>query len=139
MNEKDVVEVGPSRIGLGVFSRREFACEEVISEIDGETIAEDGYESDYCMDLGNGSVLEPNEPFRFLNHSCEPNAELVIWEDASSDPSQIWLHARTHIRPGDEITIDYGWEGSGKIQCHCGSPSCRGWLMAAESCLEAQV
>jgi len=38
----------------------------------------------YCMDIGNGRVLEPHAPFRYVNHSCEPNCEFD-WFDLTAE------------------------------------------------------
>ena len=67
------VRVGRSAFGLGVFSLRSFSAREVVGPVEGEVFDGDEYESDYCMALGENSALEPDAPFRFLNHSCQPN------------------------------------------------------------------
>jgi hypothetical protein len=45
--------------GQGVFARRRFRTGETIGEIQGEVIHDDTYWSAYCIDLGDGAVLEP--------------------------------------------------------------------------------
>jgi SET domain-containing protein len=45
---------------------------------------------------------QPYAPFRFLNHSDEPNCE-VIEEDG-----ELYLVAIQNVSGGDELTIDYG-------------------------------
>ena len=69
---KEAVRVGPSRQGQGVFSLRWFTTGDLIGPIQGEIVEDPQYSSDYCMELGDQS-LEPAAPFRFLNHSCQPN------------------------------------------------------------------
>ena len=60
----------------------------------------------------------PEEPWKYLNHSCEPNAGVKNDRD---------LVAIKDIKKGDEICIDYstlfleGWE----MKCECGSKNCR--------------
>lgn len=57
--------------------------------------------------------------WRFLNHSCEPNAYL------KGDT----LVALQHIEAGAEITFDYNtteWELSHPFACECGSACCVG-------------
>ena len=39
---------------------------------------------------------------RYINHSCRPNAEALI-----SD-RRVWIWSRRKIKPGEEITYDYG-------------------------------
>ncbi|GDX11488.1 SET domain-containing protein-lysine N-methyltransferase [Verrucomicrobiota bacterium] len=67
-------------------------------------------------------------PARFLNHSCEPNAEAEIFGD------QIWIMALRDIRPGEEITFNYCYdlEGYEKHPCRCGSAKCVGYMVAEE-------
>jgi uncharacterized protein len=129
------VRVGPSACGLGVFSLREFAAKEVLGPILGEVFDDGIYESDYCMALGVDGCIEPDAPFRFLNHSCEPNCALVEYEIECEDGScreELWLTVETAIAPGEQMTIDYGWPAWTSIPCRCGSPACRQWIIAAD-------
>ncbi len=57
--------------------------------------------------------------WRYLNHSCEPNAYLRGVE----------LVARVDIAEGAEVTFDYNtteWDMSHPFTCLCGAPSCVG-------------
>jgi hypothetical protein len=127
------LSVGRSHVGRTVVSRLHFRPEELIAKITGRIIRDPDYGSDYCMDLGGGTVIEPDAPFRYLNHSCDPNCELVQWEDEESrEVLRLCLHARREVRPGDELTIDYAWSADAAIPCKCGSPECRGWIVSPE-------
>ena len=129
------VRVGPAEFGLGVFSLRAFSAQEVVGPIEGQVFDGDEYESDYCMALGANSALEPDAPFRFLNHSCRPNCSLLEYEveyDDGTEGSELWLAVETDIEPGQQMTIDYGWPAESAIPCGCGSPECRKWIVAAE-------
>ncbi|MBL8856947.1 MAG: SET domain-containing protein-lysine N-methyltransferase [Planctomycetes bacterium] len=56
-------------------------------------------------------------PWRFLNHSCEPNAAFRGLE----------LVAIRSIAPGESITFDYDtteWEIAAPFRCHCGGRDC---------------
>ena len=66
---------------------------------------------------------------RFLNHSCAPNCKVKKSRD------RIWLYTRCRIRAGEELTYNYGYdlEDYEHYPCHCGSPTCVGY-MAAEAC-----
>jgi SET domain-containing protein len=60
---------------------------------------------------------------RYTNHSCKPNAQLVIRN------GRVEFYALRDISPGDEITVDYGeTHHDGKLPCRCGAPGCRGAL-----------
>jgi SET domain-containing protein len=85
------------------------------------------------MDLGEGRSLEPVAPFRFLNHSCQPNCEIFSWEtDEPRRHARLWLQALTAIEPGNELTIDYAWPADAAIPCVCGAAGCRGWIVCPE-------
>jgi SET domain-containing protein len=130
------VHVGDSHCGRGVFARRRFAAGQTIAEVVGEIFTDPDYGSNYCIDLGGGGVLEPAAPFRFLNHSCRPNCELTgrsYWnEEAAALCHNTWLVALADVAAGEELTIDYAWPAATAIPCRCGSPECRGWIVAVE-------
>ena len=67
-------------------------------------------------------------PARFLNHSCEPNAEAEIFGD------QIWIMALHTIQPGEEITFNYSYdlENYEEHPCRCGAAQCVGYMVAEE-------
>ena len=130
MDSCDIV-IRETELGFGVFSFEEFAPHEIIGEIKGQ-IHDDDHESNYCMDLGGDARLDPRAPFRFLNHSCEPNCELVLWKtrwEQDKQYSRVWLQAIHSISPGEELTIDYAWPAEQAIPCLCRSRHCRGWIV----------
>ena len=69
---------------------------------------------------------------RYINHSCDPNAEAVI------EGKRIFIYALRTIRPGEEIAYDYQYERTDDhteedekfYKCLCGSPNCRGSILA---------
>lgn len=126
------VRVGRSRVGRGVFAERWFTELEVIGEVQGEIIADLDYESRYCMDLGDDRCLEPSAPFRFMNHSCQPNCELHwfdIVHDQGLSQRRLYVVAIERIADGTELTIDYAWSAEMAIPCRCGSDNCRHWIV----------
>jgi hypothetical protein len=127
------VRVGRARVGKGVFTRQHFREDSVIGEIRGELIDDPNYGSDYCMHIGDGYQLEPAAPFRFLNHSCDPNCRFDWINLASTEAiphgKHVVLIAMRDIRPGEELTIEYNWPAVGAIPCRCQSPMCRGWIV----------
>ena len=74
----DRLEVKATYMGRALFATFAFEAEERLGEVVGTIIDDPDYSSDYSVDLGRSAVLEPAEPFRFLNHSCEPNCELIL-------------------------------------------------------------
>lgn len=125
------VRVRTTSIGKGVFALRLIRRGQQIGEVTGRIIVDADYDSRYCIELSETEVLEPVAPFRFLNHSCEPNCELFSWEpDESGDEShRVFVQAIRTIRPGEELTIDYAWEAGAAIPCLCAAESCRGWIV----------
>jgi hypothetical protein len=67
-------------------------------------------------------------PARFLNHSCSPNCEAQLVD------GRIWIVARQAIRPGEEITFNYGYDlvDYRDHPCQCKSPNCVGFMVAEE-------
>ncbi len=127
------VRIGMTRVGKGLFARRRYPAQTVIGEIKGEIIDDPHYGSDYCMNVGNGQILEPEAPFRYVNHSCEPNCEFDVFD--LPEPRKLNRHRRVflislrEIKPGEELTIHYHWSAASAIGCRCQSPSCRGWIV----------
>lgn len=138
MRKKDErgVRVGRTCVGRGVFTRQHYREDAVIGEIQGEVINDPDYGSDYCMHIGDGYQLEPVTPFRFLNHSCDPNCRFdwidVVATGKSPRGKHVVLIAMRDIKPGEELTIEYNWPAEGAIPCRCQSPFCRGWIVDEE-------
>lgn len=65
---------------------------------------------------------------RFINHSCDPNAETQKW--TVDGELRVGFFSKRKIMPGEEITFDYKYERYGQEaqKCYCGSSNCRGWL-----------
>jgi uncharacterized protein len=59
---------------------------------------------------------------RYINHSCKPNAEAIV-----SQRGRVWIFAMKSIKPGEEITYNYGEEYfEGVIKPHgCCCQNCR--------------
>lgn len=128
------VQIGETPVGKGVFARRAFRRGQVIGVIQGIVSGDAHYGSAYAMDLGQGRSLEPIPPFRYLNHSCQPNAEIVSLEYANRGRTdQLLLEAIADIAVGEEIRIDYAWQPEHAIPCLCGSSQCRGWIVTPQT------
>jgi len=76
---------------------------------------------------------------RFINHSCDPNAEVTI------EDRRIFIDAIKTIRPGEELYYDYSYDrddadgDDARYPCYCGSKICRGTILAAETPKKAAV
>lgn len=69
---------------------------------------------------------------RWINHACDTNCE------ADEQDGRVFIKAVRDIQPGEELFYDYGLVIEGRLTaklkseypCHCGSPHCRGTLLA---------
>ncbi len=135
INNAERVRVGPGVAGLGVFAVKKFRKGQTLGEVTGTIRHASGEASRYCMDLGHDRVLEPGEPFRYMNHSCHPNVQIFYWwdEEHPEIPAEsLHVHALRTVNPGDELFIDYAWPAWFAIPCLCGAKSCRGWIVDKE-------
>lgn len=133
--------------GRGVFALVAIQPGEVIIEYKGEQIsweeaerrhqAASGdpyhtflFQVDEALVIDGGSQ---GNSARWINHSCEPNCEAQ--ED---DRKRIFIVALHPIAAGEELFFDYALEMAEKpskalrqaYACHCGTPSCRGTMLA---------
>lgn len=114
----------------GVFACRSFAKGEKILDfggplLDASNVPDYGSspEDDRYVQIGAHAYLGPSGGVDdYVNHSCEPNAALVI------NNGTVALIAIINIRAGDEITFDYSTTMDGEgwtFNCTCGSRLCR--------------
>ncbi len=134
--------------GKGAFATRRIKKGARIIEYLGECI--DEAESDirypddemgrhhtFLFSIGDGSrVLDAGPidwPAKYINHSCDPNCEAVEEEDG-----RVFIGALKTIEEGTELLYDYAYERTPEhteadlklYVCRCGSPKCRGTIMA---------
>ena len=102
MKLSDRVSAAPSTIhGTGLFARQKFAKGEYIGTYEGPAAKRNGTYVLWVTDEnGDTSARSGRNLLRFLNHQRPPNAEFDGYD----------LFAKKAIKPGDEITFDYGWE-----------------------------
>jgi SET domain-containing protein len=68
---------------------------------------------------------------RWINHSCEPNCEVV------EEDGRLYVESIRDIQPGEELAYDYNYilperhtaKMKRRFPCHCGAPSCRGTIL----------
>ena len=124
-------QIRNTNVGLGLFAGRCLREDMLLGKVDGELICDAEHSSDYGIDLGGDYTLEPSAPFRYLNHSCDPNCELIWLEPDGHDaaPSSVIVSSIRPVESGEQLTIDYAWPATDAIRCGCGSPKCRGWVV----------
>ncbi|HEX5179234.1 MAG TPA: SET domain-containing protein-lysine N-methyltransferase [Gemmatimonadaceae bacterium] len=135
--------------GRGAFARRKIRKGTRIIEYTGERVSHEEADRRYddehmkrhhtflftldrktCID----AAVNGNDA-RFINHSCDPNCEAVI------DGAHIYIEALRTIQPGEELVYDYQYEREDDATdddeklypCRCGSPKCRGTILAPRS------
>lgn len=127
------IRVGDNHLGRAVYAAKAFVPGDRVGIVRGTVIDDPEHSSTYSIDLGGVYSLEPAAPFRFLNHSCSPNCELVLVDPPRPNRRgllQCVVEVRKRIKPGDELTIDYSWPADSAIPCGCGSRWCRGWIVS---------
>lgn len=85
----------------------------------------------YFMALKSNAIIDATKKgniSRFINHSCDPNAETQKW--TVNGELRVGFFSRKDIKQGDEITFDYQYQRYGKEaqKCLCDATNCRGWI-----------
>lgn len=85
----------------------------------------------FIFELNKKHDIDGNVPYntaRFINHSCDPNAETEIIR------GKIWIIAIKDISKDEEITYNYGYDFDNYQQhpCLCRTDRCVGYILAEE-------
>ncbi|KAF3004137.1 hypothetical protein E8E13_005011 [Curvularia kusanoi] len=129
--------------GYGVRAMRTFRPHQIIVEYAGEIITQSEcerrmkqvYKKDKCyylMSFDNKMIIDATRGTiaRFVNHSCEPNCEMIKWT-VGGEPRMALFAGSRGVMTGEELTYDYNFDpfSQKNIQeCRCGTESCRGVL-----------
>ena len=132
--------------GKGVFAVTDIAEGETLIEYVGQIISWEEAQAKHPHDAN-----DPNHTFyfhideqhvidakvggnssRWINHACDPNCE------ADEVDGRIFIKALRNIAAGEELHYDYGLiiderytpKLKAEYPCWCGSPQCRGTLLA---------
>jgi SET domain-containing protein len=116
--------------GVGCFANIRFPKNSLIAEYAGERITRS--EAMWRMRGAGGKRISEldadcyidgsigGNDTQYINHSCEPNADVLIIEEF------MIVFALQEIVPGEEITVDYlNSFAEDQSVCHCRTPSCR--------------
>lgn len=100
-----------STTGLGLFAAEHIPANRRIIEYTGKLITNEeverrkwgkyffGLDDKYSIDGSDRANLA-----RYVNHSCRPNADAFI------SGRRVWIWSKRAIKPGEEITYNYGTE-----------------------------
>lgn len=103
-------EVRRATTGLGLFASRPIAARRRIIQYVGPVLTSEEVEQRrgrYFFSLDEDFAIDGSarsNVARYINHSCRPNAEAWI------EGKRIWIWSKRAIKPGEQITINYGKE-----------------------------
>ncbi|RJQ14879.1 SET domain-containing protein [Candidatus Parcubacteria bacterium] len=126
MGNRELLVVKKNKKGYGVYAGRMYKKGEVICVMHGKkktphTLHYHGASFREAqinpLQIGPKTYLELRAPYRYFNHSCQPNAGV---QDSSK------LFALKPIKKGEEVTFDYSTTIDESFFCKCGSKRCRG-------------
>jgi SET domain-containing protein len=116
--------------GYGLVATREFHPGEELTTLDGVVWRRgEAVDDKYSLVIDDGVFLDLVDQSRWINHSCDPNAELDMRECAGVPGVEVRLVATRRIAVGEEITYDYAFAAEYAEICRCGAASCRGWIV----------
>lgn len=137
--------------GNGVFAARPLEKGERLIEYKGRRRTHDEVDAGDSGDIESGHtflftldenwVIDANfegNAARWINHSCAPNCEAVLIEDADEPTrSRVFIEAIRSIEPGEELTYDYGIilaeRHTARLKaiwaCRCGASTCTGTML----------
>ena len=117
--------------GIGAFAAEAIPARLKIGEIRGESISVSDariratrHERIMIVEVSPRRAIDfskSEDPMRFTNHSCAPNARLCIRQ------GRVEFYALRAIVSGEEITVNYGdTHHQGRLACRCGAANCVG-------------
>lgn len=133
--------------GRGLFAKKNIPKGTRLLEYEGKRVERNQIVNDaingltnmmYVMGLNETTVIDGERngnDARFMNHHCSPNCEVYFINDTP------FIYALEEIKKDEELTFDYHLNIITETQltslqkkewfpCHCGSPVCRGTLIA---------
>jgi hypothetical protein len=99
-----------SSAGLGLFAREAIPKKACVIEYTGVLLTSEEYlasNSRYLFDVGRNKTIDGAPRWnraRYINHSCRPNCDIEIQN------GRVFIQARRNIKPGEELSYDYGKE-----------------------------
>lgn len=131
--------------GVGVVADENIRAGSLVGEYQGEVISKETFQCRrqsytgerhfYFMTLTSKLIIDASrksQATRFVNHSCDPNAETQKW-NAGGEP-RVGIYALRDIPKGEEVTFDYGARSlaNDPVPCLCGTKKCRGFLTSGK-------
>lgn len=104
------LKVGKSGTGKGLFAINPIPKDSCVIEYIGKPIKEEELytiNNKYLFEVAKNQTINGNIPenkARYINHSCRPNCE------AEGPKGRVFIFSIKNIKPGEELTYDYGKE-----------------------------
>ncbi|MGH7175529.1 MAG: SET domain-containing protein [Minisyncoccia bacterium] len=104
------LHVKKSKSGKGLFAQEKIPKGACVVEYVGRSVSEAEADRDrgkYLFEIAKGKTIDGNVPgnlARYINHSCAPNCEAI------GPPRRVFIFSMRRIKPGEELTYDYGTE-----------------------------
>jgi uncharacterized protein len=115
--------------GYGVTALTGFHAGELIADVEGVLYREDEIGDDrYCLWVDDGFYFDMVDQTRWINHSCDPNADIEAELDGKGSAWARVVAGRA-ILPGEEITYHYAFPAELAEPCSCGASNCAGWIV----------
>jgi SET domain-containing protein len=118
--------IGRSLTGFGLFATRPIKKRVRIVEYKGpildqeEALRAEARGNRYLYEISKHRTVDGtprSNVARYANHSCNPNAESIIWR------GRVFIKSLRNIKPGEEIVYDYGTDYLknviGRSNCKC--------------------
>jgi SET domain-containing protein len=129
------VWVGTSHIaGQGLFAAQTIKKGTRILQYIGQKIAKEEtaervyHRNQYIFTFNDRSDIDGKtlkNKARYINHSCDPNCEILITQRT------IWIVAKRDIQAGEELRYNYGFTAK-QYHCQCGASNCCGYILGEE-------
>jgi SET domain-containing protein len=116
------LQVKRASAGLGLFAGEPIPAGTCVIEYVGNMLDNEEYarsNSSYLFDIGRTGALDGSPRWnraRYINHSCDPNCEATVRK------RRVFIHAIRDIKPGEELSYDYGREYFDELigeRCRC--------------------
>lgn len=122
--------------GYGLKTLQSIAKNEFIIEYVGEVLTKNEYQrrtensndkNSFFMEFHQNLLIDASKKgnlSRFINHSCDPNCEIVKW--MVDGKLRMVLTSTKAIQPGEELSYNYNWDAySASIKCNCKATNCK--------------
>lgn len=112
-NAKYKLKVKRSKAGLGLFADEDIpATVRIIEYVGNVCPSTNEKENKYIFNVSSKIDIDGSPRWntaRYINHSCEPNAESQVKK------GHVWIYSLREIKKGEEIMYDYGEDYFNKI------------------------